>query len=89
MHICKVKIYISIGTCNPKRIFHDFPKSTETFPKSPVFVTTSSACHNVPGMCLIKMLGAAAAQIAGKVNILMTVAVFLGEMVYMYVYIYI
>ena len=35
------------------------------------------------------MLGAAAAQIAGKVNILMTVAVFLGEMVYMYVYIYI
>jgi len=26
-------------------------------------------------MCLIKMLGAAAAQIAGKVNILMTVAV--------------
>ena len=31
-----------------------------------------------PGMCLIKMLGAAAAQIAGKVNILMTVAVWLG-----------
>lgn len=34
-------------------------------------------CRHVqhPGMCLIKMLGAAAAQIAGKVNILMTVAV--------------
>ncbi|CAL1169791.1 unnamed protein product [Cladocopium goreaui] len=33
-------------------------------------------------MCLIKMLGATAAQIAGKVNILMTVAVsssFMGE----------
>jgi len=37
-------------------------------------------CRHVqhPGMCLIKMLGAAAAQIAGKVNILMTVAVWLG-----------
>lgn len=33
-------------------------------------------------MCLIKMLGAAAAQIAGKLNILLTVAMsssFLGE----------
>lgn len=49
------------------------------------FVIAVIGCRNVPGMCLIKMLGATAAQIAGKVNILMTVAVFLGEMAMGYV----
>jgi len=50
-----------------------------------VMLLVSSLCAvflSIMGMCLIKMLGAAAAQIAGKVNILMTVAVsssFLGE----------
>eukprot|EP00435_Cladocopium_sp_Y103_P014564 s1367_g3.t1 len=54
-------------------------------PKAAAMLAVSAFCAvflSIMGMFLIKMLGAAAAQIAGKMNILMTVAVsssFMGE----------
>eukprot|EP00435_Cladocopium_sp_Y103_P001380 s2109_g1.t1 len=54
-------------------------------PEAAAMLAASAFCAvflSIMGMFLIKMLGAAAAQIAGKVNILMTVAVsssFMGE----------
>merc|ERR1719387_1755734 len=52
-----------------------------------VWSTASAVYLTVMGMVLVKMLGASAAQIAGKLNILVTVALssaFLGEFISMF-----